>query len=214
MARYTGPSCKKCRKLDTKLFLKGSKCYTACVMERRAAKQVRPGGHAGGKSFKGKKSEYAVRLAEKQCARHMIGMTEQPFRNVFARAEKMPGQTGESFLRFLETRLDNITRRIGFAVSLKAARQLVRHGQIKVNDKKVSIPSYQVKPGDKVAITAASAGTVGVQQSLEAAEKRSLRPSFVSYDAAAREGKLLRQPDRGEMSFPVKEQLIVEFYSK
>ncbi|MFA5162632.1 MAG: 30S ribosomal protein S4 [Elusimicrobiales bacterium] len=212
MARYTGPSCKKCRKLDTKLFLKGGKCYSSCVMERRSAKPPMRGG--SGRSFRSKQSEYAVRLAEKQRARRMIAMTEQPFRNTFARAAKTPGKTGEIFLRFLETRLDNIARRIGFATSLKTARQMVKHGHVKVNDKKVDIPSYQLKPGDRVSISSAAAETLVVRQGLEAAEKRSLRPSFITYDAAAREGKLLRWPDRGEMSFPVKELLIVEHYSK
>jgi small subunit ribosomal protein S4 len=211
MARYTGPSCKKCRKLDTKLFLKGTKCYTSCVMEHRAAKQTRPGGP---RPFRGKQSDYALHLAEKQRARHMIAMTEQPFRNMFARAEKMPGQTGEAFLRLLETRLDNIVRRIGFAVSLKTSRQLVRHGHIKVNDRRVSIPSYQLKPGDKVMIVGDIAQSVAVKQGIEETEKRSLRPSFIEYDAAGKSGKLVRWPDRGEMSFPVKEQLIVEYYSK
>ncbi len=211
MARYTGPSCKKCRKLDTKLFLKGTKCYTSCVMEHRSAKQTRP---TGPRPFRGKQSEYAVRLAEKQRARHMASMTERPFRNLFKKAEKMPGQTGEAFLRFLETRLDNIVRRIGFAVSLKTARQIVKHGHIKVNDRNVDIPSFQVRPGDKVAIVGEIAQSVAVKQGLEETEKRSLRPSFIEYDAANRSGKLVRWPDRGEMSFPVKEQLIVEYYSK
>ncbi|MDD2772619.1 MAG: 30S ribosomal protein S4 [Elusimicrobiales bacterium] len=210
MARYTGASCKKCRKLETKLFLKGTKCYTACTMERRASKQLRPQ-HKG---FRSKKSEYSFRLAEKQRARLMSGMTEQPFRNLFARAEKATGQTGEAFLRFLETRLDNVVRRLGFAVSLKTARQLVRHGHIKVNDRTVSIPSYQLKPGDKIAVISKLSGVPVVKQGIEETEKRSMRPSFLEYDASSKTGRLLRWPDRGEMSYPVKEQMIVEFYSK
>jgi len=209
MARYTGPSCKKCRKLDTKLFLKGTKCYNNCTQEKRsvATRNGRP-------PFKKKVSEYAVRLGEKQKARQMAGMTEQPFQNLFHKAAQTKGQTGEMFLRFLELRLDNIVRRMGFASSLKTARQLVLHGHVKVNDRVVSIPSFQVRVGDKVALDQRLAGTVVVKQGLSETEKRSMRPSFLEFDANTLSGKLLRVPDRGEMSIPVKEQLIVEFYSK
>jgi small subunit ribosomal protein S4 len=166
------------------------------------------------KKFRSKKSEYGIRLDEKQKLRIMTQMTEGPFANVFARASKSKGRTGEDFLRYLETRLDNIVRRVGFAVSLRAARQLVKHGHVRVNDKMVDIPSYRMEPGDKVSIEPATAELVGVKQGLEEAEKRSLRPSFLEYDAAKFSGKLVRWPDAGETSFPVNTQMIVEYYSK
>jgi len=211
MARYLEASCKRCRKLDTKLFLKGVKCYTNCTMDKRSAK---PAGRPMGRSFRNKQSEYAIRLAEKQKARRMAGVTEIPFRNLFRKAANTKGQTGEIFLRFLEVRLDNVVRRMGFASSLKTARQLVCHGHVKVNDKAVNVPSFQLQPGDKISVGTKAAATVAVKQGLSEAEKRSLRPAFLEFDRAAMAGKLLRWPDRGEMSYPVKEQLIVEYYSK
>ena len=141
-------------------------------------------------------------------------MSEIPFRNLFDAAAKAGGQTGENFLRKLETRLDNTVRRLGFAISLKAARQLVLHGYVTVNGKAVNVPSYQLRLGDKVTLNAALAENVEVKQALTDAEKRNQRPSFLEYDAEKMTGKLLRWPDRAEMSYPVNEQLIVEYYSK
>ncbi|NLO92458.1 MAG: 30S ribosomal protein S4, partial [Elusimicrobia bacterium] len=149
MARYTQASCKKCRKHQTKLFLKGAKCYSKCAIDRE--KPVVRGKFSGGKP-RSKQSEYAVRLVEKQKARIAAGMTERPFANLFAKASKSEGQTGELFLRYLETRLDNVVRRLGFALSLKLARQLVLHKHVKVNSRMVNIPSFQVRPGDVVAM--------------------------------------------------------------
>ena len=209
MSRYTGPSCKKCRKLGCKLFLKGTKCYTNCVMDKLASVKKGKGGPR-----KAKLSEYGVRLYEKQKARFMSGMTEVPFANLFDKATKATGQTGEQFLKYLETRLDNIVKRTGFATSLRTARQLVLHGHIKVNDKVVNVPSYQVKVGDKVSIDAKLATSVTVKQGMEEAEKRALRPSFLQYDASKNTATLLRWPDRSESSYPVNDQLIVEHYSK
>ena len=209
MSGYTGPSCKKCRKLGCKLFLKGTKCYTNCVMDKLAS--VKKG---KGAPRKAKLSEYGVRLYEKQKARFMSGMTEVPFANLFDKATKATGQTGEQFLKYLETRLDNIVKRTGFATSLRTARQLVLHGHIKVNDKVVNVPSYQVKVGDRVTIDAKLAASVTVKQGMEEAEKRALRPSFLQYDASKNTATLLRWPDRSESSYPVNDQLIVEHYSK
>ena len=209
MSRYTGPSCKKCRKLGCKLFLKGTKCYTNCVMDKLASVKKGKGGPR-----KAKLSEYGVRLYEKQKARFMSGMTEVPFANLFDKATKATGQTGEQFLKYLETRLDNIVKRTGFATSLRTARQLVLHGHIKVNDKVVNVPSYQVKVGDRVTIDAKLAASVTVKQGMEEAEKRALRPSFLQYDASKNTATLLRWPDRSESSYPVNDQLIVEHYSK
>ncbi len=209
MSRYTGPSCKKCRKLGCKLFLKGTKCYTNCVMDKLASVKKGKGGPR-----KAKLSEYGVRLYEKQKARFMSGMTEVPFANLFDKATKATGQTGEQFLKYLETRLDNIVKRTGFATSLRTARQLVLHGHIKVNDKVVNVPSYQVKVGDKVSIDAKLAASVTVKQGMEEADKRALRPSFLQYDASKNTATLLRWPDKSESSYPVNDQLIVEHYSK
>lgn len=209
MSRYTGPSCKKCRKLGCKLFLKGTKCYTNCVMDKLASVKKGKGGPR-----KAKLSEYGVRLYEKQKARLISGMTEVPFANLFDKATKATGQTGEQFLKYLETRLDNIVKRTGFATSLRTARQLVLHGHIKVNDKAVNVPSYQVKVGDRITIDAKLVTSVTVKQGMEEAEKRSLRPSFLQYDASKNTATLLRWPDRSESSYPVNDQLIVEHYSK
>ena len=210
MSRNIGPTCKKCRKLDCKLFLKGTKCYTNCVIDKLAAATKR-----GGKVRKAKVSEYGIRLQEKQKARLQSGMSEIPFHNMFANAAKAEGQTGENFLRKLETRLDNVVRRLGFAVSLKTARQLVLHGAVTVNGKAVNVPSYQLRIGDKVALKeAALAENAMIKQGLTEAEKHNPRPSFLEYDAEKLTGKLLRWPDREEMSYPVNEQLIVEYYSR
>jgi small subunit ribosomal protein S4 len=174
---------------------------------------------AAGKRGKGgprkaKLSEYGIRLHEKQKARFISGMTEVPFSNLFKKATKATGQTGEAFLKYLETRLDNIVKRAGFASSLRTARQLVLHGHIMVNDKSVNVPSYQLKVGDKVALNAKLASNVNVKQGLEDADKRTLRPSFLQFDTDKNTATLLRWPDRGESSYPVNDQLIVEYYSK
>ncbi|MDR1124353.1 MAG: 30S ribosomal protein S4 [Elusimicrobiota bacterium] len=213
MSRYTGPSCKKCRKMSAKLFLKGAKCYSNCVMDKLAAAAAGKRGAKGGPR-RAKLSEYGIRLKEKQKARFMSGMGEVPFANLFAKASKATGQTGEQFFKYLETRLDNIVKRAGFASSMRTARQLVLHGHIKVNDKAVNVPSYQLKPGDKVALVSKLADNVGVKQGLEDAAKRTLRPSFLEFDAGKNTATLLRWPDRSESSYPVNDQLIVEHYSK
>ena len=209
MSRNIGATCKKCRKLDCKLFLKGTKCYTNCAIDKLAAATKR-----GGKVRKAKVSEYGIRLQEKQKARLQSGMSEIPFHNMFATAAKAEGQTGENFLRKLETRLDNIVRRLGFAVSLKTARQLVLHGNVTVNGKAVNVPSYQLRIGDKVTLKSTMVENAMVKQGLTEAEKHNPRPSFLEYDAEKLTGKLLRWPDREEMSYPVNEQLIVEYYSR
>lgn len=208
MARYTGPSCKKCRKLACKLFLKGTKCYTNCVMDKLSAVKK------GKAPRRAKLSEYAIRLQEKQKAKFISGMMEVPFANLFTKATKATGQTGVQFIKYLETRLDNIVKRAGFATSLRLARQIVLHGHIKVNDKVVNVPSLQLKLGDKVTLDARLANNVNVKQALEDAEKRTLRPSFLEFDASKLTVTLLRWPDREESAYPVNDQLIVEHYSK
>ncbi len=212
MSRYTGPSCKKCRKLNQKLFLKGTKCHTNCAVDKaqRAEKEKRFS--SGGRP--NKMSDYGKHLREKQIARLSAQVNEAQFRRFFSKAAKDKGQTGAALLRFLEVRLDNVVRRLGFAVSLKAARQLVNHGHVKVNGRVLSIPSAMLKPGDEVTINQKTAETALVKQGLEHAEKTTQRPSFLGWDAGSKTGKLVRWPDRAESSINADEQLIVEFYSK
>jgi len=215
MSRYTGPSCKKCRKVSQKLFLKGSKCATNCIVDKQMKagrdKKFSSGGHHGGMK---KMSDYGKHLREKQIARLMAQVTEAQFKRFFVKASKDKGKTGEALLRFLEVRLDNITRRLGFAISMKAARQLVNHGHVLVNGRHVDVSSFLVKPGDTVNVDAASALSPAVKLGLENADKSAPRPSFLSWNPATMTGKMVRWPDRGEVSISVDEQLIVEFYSK
>lgn len=207
MARYIGASCKKCRSMGMKLFLKGTKCYTNCIFERRKAQSP-------SRKFRSKSSEYKIRLVEKQRARYIAGVTERSFSNAFDKAAGTKGKTGENFLRFLETRLDNIVRKLGFSTSLKSARQLVLHRHIKVNNTTINVPSYQVKIGDVVKIDPRLTDALIVKQGLENMEKRSARAGFLEYDLENKSGKLTRWPDREEMTYPINEQLIVEYYSK
>lgn len=208
MARYVGPVCKLCRREQTKLFLKGEKCYTKCVLDKRS---TIPG---MAKPQRGKPSEYMIRLREKQKLRRLASITEKPFQHLVARASRSTGKTGEELLKYLELRLDNITRRLGFATSLKTARQLVLHGHIKVNGRGVNIPSYELRPGDSVSLSAKLRENVGVKLGLDYASRKSSRPAFLEFNEADLAGKVARLPAREEMSFPVTEQLIVEYYSK
>jgi small subunit ribosomal protein S4 len=177
---------------------------------QRAEKEKRFGG--GGRP--NKMSDYGKHLREKQIARLTAQVNEAQFKRFFSKASKDKGQTGAALFRFLEVRLDNIVRRLGFAVSLKAARQLVNHGHVKVNGRVLSIPSAMLKPGDEVTMNAKTVETVLLKQGLDHAEKTTHRPSFLSWDAGAKSGKLVRWPDRAESSINADEQLIVEFYSK
>jgi len=214
MSRYTGPSCKKCRKVSQKLFLKGSKCATNCIVDKKQKASRDKKFSGGGPGGMKKMSDYGKHLREKQIARLMAQVTEAQFRRFFDKASKDKGKTGEALLRFLEVRLDNVVRRVGFAISMKAARQLVNHGHIRVNGRQVDIPSFLVKPGDTINIDPKKAQSPLVKLGLENAEKGAPRPSFLSWDAATMTGKMTRWPDRGEVSISVDEQLIVEFYSK
>ncbi len=208
MARYLGSVCKLCRREQTKLFLKGDKCFTKCVLD---ARPTTPG---MAKPQRGKPSEFSIRLREKQKLRRLIQMNEKPFRRLVEKAGKAKMSSGEHLLRSLELRLDNVVRRMGFATSLKTARQLVLHGHVRVGGKPVNIPSYPVKPGDQIALTAGIKDNTGVKLSLETAKRLNNRPSFVEVDLDQLSGKVIRAPERAEMSFPVTEQLIIEYYSK
>jgi len=208
MARYTGPVCRLCRREQTKLFLKGEKCYTKCVLDNRPM----PPGSA--KPQRGKPSEYQIRLREKQKLRRMISMTETPFRTMMKRASHSHGNSAAELMVALETRLDNIVRRIGFATSLNTARQMVQHRNIRVNGRKLTIPSYQVRERDVISLNPALKDNPGVKLAMEFVEKRALRPPFLEFNEAEFSAKLIRKPSREETSFAVNDQLIVEYYSR
>ena len=211
MSRYIGPVCRLCRREGTKLFLKGQKCFTKCVLEKR--KEI-PGQHGKGRSRVRKPSEYSKRLREKQKLRRMIGVGERPFRRYFAWAASRPGLTGETLLRLLETRLDNVVQRMGFSISKVAARQMILHGHILVNGKTFNIPSYPVKPGDQIVLKEGSRTNVHFQKWWEQSHQSSSFPSWLDSQADTFSGQVKSWPSREEMSFPVNEQLIVELYSK
>ena len=208
MARYTDAVCKLCRREQQKLFLKGDKCYTKCVLEKK------PGTPGMAKPQRGKPSAYAIRLREKQKLRRLIQMNERPFESRVAEASKAREASGDHLLRGLELRLDNLVRRMGVATSLKTARQLVKHGHVKVSGKSVNIPSYPVKPGDVVSLNLKMKENVGIKLSLETAKRLNQRPAFVEFDEATLSAKVLRIPERAEMSFPINDQLIIEYYSR
>jgi len=208
MSRYTDAVCKLCRREQQKLFLKGDKCYTKCVLEKK------PGTPGMAKPQRGKPSAYSIRLREKQKLRRMIQMNERPFARAAAEASEAREASGDHLLRSLELRLDNIVRRSGLATSLKTARQLVKHGHIKIGGKQVNIPSYPVKAGDVVSLNGKLKENVGVKLSLETAKKLNNRPSFLEFNEGELSAKVLRIPERAEMSFPINDQLIIEYYSR
>jgi small subunit ribosomal protein S4 len=211
MARYNGPVCKLCRREGQKLFLKGVKCYTEkCPVERRA---YPPGAHGPAQARRRKQSDYAVQLREKQKVKRMYGLGEKQFRNLFERAAVQTGITGENLIVFLESRLDNIIFRMGFAASRASARQLVRHRHVEVNGRIVDIPSYQVSPGDEVAVKAKSRTLGTVEESLESRTRPDL-VEWLALDQKNRVGRVVRKPTRQEIPMAVQEQLIVELYSK
>ncbi len=211
MSRYTGAVCRLCRQDGVKLFLKGEKCFNACILDKGARKNA-PGMHVR-KRMK-KPSEYGRRLREKQKTKRIAGLTEEQFRHYFVQAERQPGLTGENLLRLLETRLDNVVKRLGFATSMPHARQIVLHGHVTVNEKRVDVASYQVQPGDKIALSEKAKQNAGVQQALATLQKRGPLPSWIEVNLSQVSGKMRSWPNRDEMSYPIDEQLIVELYSK
>jgi len=209
MGRYIGPVCRLCRREGVKLYLKGDRCYSPkCAIERRP---YAPGQH--GQRRARRPSDYAVRLREKQKMRRIYGISEKQFRNLFEEASKRKGVTGTVFLRLLESRLDNVVYRLGIATSRKQARQLVRHGHIAVNDRKVTVPSYRVRPGDVVAVTEAGKKIGAIQANVEAAKGRNTGP-WLEFDPEKMVGKFLRLPEREDLALPVNEQLVIEYYSR
>jgi small subunit ribosomal protein S4 len=210
--RYTGPSCRQCRREGTKLFLKGTRCLTEkCAVERRGYAPGQHGQAGGGRPRKA--SEYAKQLREKQKVKRIYGLTERQFRNTFDRISRESGVKGTNLLIALETRLDNIVFRMGFAASRKAARQLVRHGHVEINGEKVDVPSFVVRPGQEVRLTAASRELVAVKLSQEFAA-RGQTVSWISVDTEKAAGKVTQRPTRDAIPLNAQEQLIVELYSK
>ena len=208
MARYTGSVCKLCRREGEKLFLKGERCYSdKCSVSRR---NYVPGQHGKGRK---KISEYGLQLRMKQKARRYYGILEGQFHHYFEMAERKQGVTGENLLRILESRLDNVVYRLGWASSRAEARQLVVHGHFMVNGKKVDIPSYLLRAGEVVAVSAKSKDSTKVQAVLEANSGRPV-PAWLDLNREALEAKVVNLPAREEIDTPVEEQLIVEFYSK
>jgi small subunit ribosomal protein S4 len=208
MARYTGPSCKLCRREGEKLFLKGDRCYTdKCAFDRRP---YPPGQHGQRRT---KVTEYGIRLREKQKVRRIYGVLERQFRKYFAEADRIKGVTGENLLMLLERRLDSACYRLGFAATRADARQLVRHRHVKVNGKVVSIPSFCVKPGDKVSIHERSRETGRVKVAMEGVERRGV-PEWLELDKNEFTGTVKGMPIREAITLPIKEQFIVEFYSR
>ncbi|MCU0619935.1 MAG: 30S ribosomal protein S4 [Gemmatimonadales bacterium] len=212
MSRYTEASCKLCRREGVKLFLKGSKCLTEkCPVERRA---YPPGQHGQQTTGRGRKqSEYAKQLREKQKVKRMYGLSESQFRNLFDDVTREPGVKGTNLLVALETRLDNVVYRLGFASSRKAARQLVRHGHVEVNGRRVDVPSFRVVPGQEVRVAPASRELLSVKVAQDFAA-RGQPVSWLSVDNEKAAGRLLERPTREAIPINAQEQLIVELYSK
>ena len=208
MARYTEAVCRQCRREGAKLFLKGDKCYgEKCPMNNRA---FAPGQHGQGRT---KNSEYGQQLREKQKAKKFYGVLESQFRSYFEMATRRPGQAGENLLSILESRLDNVVYRLGFAMSRAEARQMVSHGHITVNGRKVNIPSYQVKPGMIIALKETSRSIEKFKANIEANAFRPA-PKWLEYDANNQIAKVIAAPAREDVDLPIEEHLIVELYSK
>ena len=211
MARYTGPSCRQCRREGTKLFLKGTKCFTEkCPVERRP---YAPGQHGQSTARRRKASEYAKQLREKQKIKRIYGLSERQFRNTFEKASTQPGITGHNLLASLESRLDNIIYRMGFAPSRKAARQLVRHRHVDVGGQMVDVPSFVVDPGIEVRVRQGSREHQLVLGAMEQAG-RGASLSWIAVDKDTFTGRMLERPTRPNIPIAAQEQLVVELYSK
>ncbi|NLN83319.1 MAG: 30S ribosomal protein S4 [Firmicutes bacterium] len=209
MARYTGPVCRLCRREGVKLFLKGERCYTTkCALERRA---TIPGQHGQGR--RAKVSDYGLHLREKQKTRRYYGVLENQFHRYFEVAKRKKGVAGTNLLQMLESRLDNVVYRLGFASSRAEARQLVRHGHFRVNGQKVNIPSYLLKENDVVELRSKSRSSAKFVELIEALPTKTIMP-WLQLDVEALRGTFVRLPEREEIDIPVAENLIIEFYSR
>jgi small subunit ribosomal protein S4 len=211
MGRYVGPSCKQCRREGTKLFLKGTKCFTEkCPVERRP---YAPGQHGQNTARRRKSSEYSKQLREKQKIKRIYGVSEAQFANTFERVTTLPGITGHNLLAALESRLDNMVYRLGFAASRKAARQLIRHRHVEINQRTVDIPSFQVQPGQEIRVRMKSREMIAVQASMDQAS-RGAPLSWLAVDRESFSGRMLERPTRPNIPIAAQEQLVVELYSK
>jgi len=209
LARYRGPVCRLCRREGMKLFLKGERCYKEkCAIERRNAP---PGQH--GAARRRKVRAYGLQLREKQKLRRVYGLLEGQFRRTFSEASRRKGVTGESMLQLLELRLDNVVYSLGFATSRNQARQLVRHGHINVDGRRVNIPSFRVRPGMEIVVREKSRTNEQIKEAIEFAQGRGI-PSWLELDSDALQGKVTDLPVREDIRFPIQEQLIVELYSR
>src|SRR5437588_9059624 len=208
MANYSGPVCRFCRREGAKLYLKGEKCYTKCTLDRRA---FPPGQH--GMARRRKVSDYGIQLRAKQRARRLYGVLEPQFRHYCEKAERSQGVTGTVLIQNLERRLDNVVYRLGFAASRPEARQLVSHRHFSVNGRTVNIPSYQVRPGDVVAVREKSRKAQPIDNAQALIQGRPV-PDWLILDADALKGTVQRLPERTEMDPILDQQLIVEFYSR
>jgi len=206
LARYTGSVCRLCRREGEKLFLKGNRCSTdKCAYDRRS---YAPGQHG---QKRPRNSNYGLQLREKQKVKRIYGLLEAQFKNLFAKAERIKGVTGENFMILLERRLDNVVFRANLAISRNQARQLVSHGHITVNGKKVNIPSYLIKSGDIIAIRESSREIVPIKAAMESGREI---PQWLTVDAAKMTAQIAAMPTRETIALPIQEQLIVEFFSK
>ncbi|HEY7460292.1 MAG TPA: 30S ribosomal protein S4 [Gemmatimonadota bacterium] len=211
MGRYTGPVCRLCRREGAKLFLKGTRCYTEkCAVERRG---YAPGVHGRSAGRRRKASEYALQLREKQKVKRIYGVFETQFANYFEDASRRSGVTGENLLANLETRLDNVVYRLGFAGSRKAARQLIRHRHIQVNERPVDIPSYRVQRGDVIKVRERARQLPVVMEGIERQGQESTVP-WLEVDYRSATGRVIDMPTRADIPIAAQEQLIVELYSK
>jgi small subunit ribosomal protein S4 len=210
MARYKDAVCRLCRREGMKLYLKGERCFKEkCAFETRKGKI--PGQHGAGKMKK--PTGYAMQLREKQKVKRIYGVLEKQFRMYFQKADAKKGVTGHNLLGFLESRLDNVIYRLGFAPSRSAARQMVMHGHVKVNGKRVDIPSYQTKAGQSIELGERAKANEGVKGSVETAAGRGI-PKWLTLDAGAFKGQVISAPTREDITLEINEQLIVELYSK
>ncbi len=208
MARYSGAVCRLCRREGVKLYLKGERCYSdKCAIDRRP---YAPGQHGQGRK---KVSEYGLQLREKQKARRIYGVLEKQFRKYYEEAARRKGITGETLLQLLESRLDNVVYRLGFAASRPEARQLVRHGHFTVNGQRVDIPSYLTKVGDVIAVYEKSVESPRIKELLEIAEGKTVL-GWLERDLNSKSGRMVRVPTREEIDIPVAEQMIIELYSR
>ena len=211
MGRYTGASCRQCRREGTKLFLKATKCFTEkCPVERRP---YAPGQHGQNTARRRKSSEYSKQLREKQKIKRIYGVSERQFRNTFERVATQPGITGHNLLAALESRLDNVVYRMGFAASRKAARQLIRHRHVEINQKTVDVPSYLVHPGQEVRVRMKSREMAAIMSAMDQST-RGAPLSWIAVDRDTFSGRMLERPQRTSIPIAAQEQLVVELYSK